>query len=163
MYSVWECSALFRYVWVMCLSGLDFMGLVPALKYFSMTFKFPHLLQVFIFFLPHVKGEKSYLKYDFLSIMCPQAAIRESSTVSLTPGPRLIFPNTFPSSTTSAVSPSTPTCQRSNSQHTPFLSWLIVIWSIVKQAIDKSMINVSNVSECLILPIFGTLPLASYV
>lgn len=46
-----------------------------------------------------------------------QVEIRGSSTASLTPGRRQISPNTFPSSTTSAVSPSTPTCQLSNSQY----------------------------------------------
>lgn len=52
-----------------------------------------------------------------LGIFALQVEIRASSTASLTPGRRQIFPNTFPSSTTSAVSPSTPTCQLSNSQY----------------------------------------------
>lgn len=50
--------------------------------------------------------------------LCLQGEIRGFSTVTSTPGRRRIFPNTSPLSTTSAVSPSTPTCQPLNSEFT---------------------------------------------
>lgn len=67
-----------------------------------------------------------YVMYKNIVCVCVclrlQVEIRGSSTASLTPGRRQIFPNTFPSSTTSAVSPFTPTYQLSNSQYTHTLT-----------------------------------------